>query len=304
MNRSVFIVCALLLAQAATAEALWTAESELRASDADSYSWLLSVDRSLGERGLIYVTVRESQVDAEGADLDTGSRVLGGMYRLNETWRLSAHAERWGRRGDIRADRLSSTLSGNGEQFGLSLIAGMRWITLSAGAPARSPGNGDNGPPFGIPVDPGDDDEENGDRVAEDFDLKARQLGIRGRWFLDDQWTLVAGLNWDSYDRNPGDLAAREAIEQLSSSAVTLAQSFRDRGLFFEVRHDFGEFRELSVYLARDRSAVDGRRADTLALSWIQPMADAWDVRLEVGRTRTEDFDPTHFVGVGLTWYP
>lgn len=301
LNNAARLLALLLLLPFPAAAQFWTVEGEVRSSTADATSWLASVDRSIGENGLVFVTLVETRVDVEGADLDTSSQTLGGSWRMNERWRLSGFVERWGKSGDLVSDRVSATLSRDTETVGLSLTGGIRWITLAAGAPIGEPDPG--GPPIDIPVDPGGGNGD-GDQVAEDFDLQSRQLGLRGHWDITEAFTLAAGGSTYEYDRDASQLAARERVEQLNESAVSLAQGFLDRSLYIEGRYDFGDYRELSLSVGRDRSAVDGRTARTVSAAWIQPLGRAWDLRLEAGRTRTEGFDASRFGGISLTWYP
>lgn len=288
------------------AQAFWTIESELRSSSADASSTYLSIDRSVGENGLFYVSLAQTRVDTSGTDLDTSSQTLGGLYRFNDRWRFSGFYERWGKSGDIVSDRLGGRVSGEIAAFDLSVSGGGRWITLEAGAPARNtpgPGNGQGGgPPITIPVNPGGGG--NDPTVAEDYDLVAGEAGVRMGWRATESTSVSVGGSWTDYDRDPSQLLARNQLERLSESAVSLAQGFLDRSVYLEGRHDFGEYRELSLYIARDQSAVDGRTARTYSVSWIQPVADAWDLRIEAGRTRTEGFDASQFGGLSLTWYP
>lgn len=290
------------------AQAFWTIESEIRSSSADANSTYLSIDRSVGENGLFYVSLAQTRVDTSGTDLDTSSQTLGGLYRLNDRWRLSGFYERWGKSGDIVSDRISGRVSGEIGSFDLSFSGGGRWITLEAGAPARTdPGPGDGpggGPPITIPVDPGGGGNGNDPTVAEDYDLAAGEAGMSVGWRFTKSTSVSMGGAWTDYDQDPAQLMARDQIESLSESAISLAQGFLDRSIYLEGRHDFGDYRELSLYLARDRSAVDGRTARTYSVSWIQPIGDAWDLRIEVGRTRTEGFDTSQFGGLSLTWYP
>lgn len=286
----------------------WTAESEFRASDAHSRSLMVSVDRSMGDRGLAFVSLGETWINGSDNDLDTHRQSLGGLYRLDNDWRMTAFYERWGRRGDIVSDRIGLSLARDYDRMGMSLTSGWRGITLKAGAPARTVadnGNENGGPPFNIPVNPGNgQDPDSGDTVAEDYDLRAINLGVRLRYRPSDQWTLAAGYTYYDYDKDPRELAARDQVERFSASAVTLAQGFLERSLHVETRHDLGGYRELSFYLSRDRSAVDGRDADSLIASYLQPLSPTWDLRLEIGRTQTEGFDASHVVGIGVIWFP
>lgn len=288
------------------AQAFWTIESEFRSSSADANSAYLSIDRSVGDNGLLYVSLGQTRVDTSGTDLDTSSQTLGGLYSVNDQWRLSGFYERWGRSGDIVSDRLGGRVSGEIGALDLSVSGGGRWITLEAGAPARTePGGGPGGgPPITIPVDPGGGGAGDDPTVAEDYDLVAGEAGLSLGWRFTESTSVSVGGSWTDYDRDPSQLLARDQLERLSESAVSLAQGFLDRSVYIDGRHDFGDYRELSLYIARDRSAVDGRTARTYSVSWIQPIADAWDLRIEVGRTRTEGFEASQFGGLSLTWYP
>lgn len=301
LSVSVLVVCAQHVSAGD-----WTAESEFRASDADSRSLMVSLDRTVGEQGLAFVSLGETWINGSENDLDTRRQSLGGLYRFDNDWRLTGFYERWGRRGDIVSDRVGASLARDYETVGFSLMGGWRGITLKAGAPVRSDDAGGNGgPPIFVPVNPGgDDDPEAGDTIAEDYEISAITMGARVRYRPTAQWTLAAGYSYYSYDRDPRQLAARDQLERFSTSSVTLAQGFLDRSIHVETRHDLGDYRELAVYLSRDRSAVDGRDADSLIVSFLQPLSPAWDLRLEAGRTQTEDFDASHAVGVGLVWFP
>jgi hypothetical protein len=301
LSVSVLMICA---QQAGAGD--WTAESEFRASDADSRSLIVSVDRTVGEQGLAFVSLGETWINGSENDLDTRRQSLGGLYRFENDWRLTGFYERWGRRGDIVSDRIGASLARDYDTVGFSLTGGWRGITLKAGAPVRSNDEDNNGgPPIFVPVNSGDEeDPEAGDTIDEDYKISAINMGARVRYRPTEQWTLAAGYSYYSYDRDPRQLGARDQMERFSTSTVTLAQGFLERSLYVETRHDLGAYREFALYLSRDRSAVDGRDADSLIVSYIQPLSTAWDLRMEVGRTQTEGFDASHALGVGLTWFP
>lgn len=302
---SLILGSALLLLAGPAVTGDWVLDGELRVSEGGTWSSFLAADRRLGDGAYIFGEYGETRIDSEDLELDTRSVTLGGGFAPTETLRLGGWYTRWGRSGDITSDSLGGRVSWRGEPFRLSLLPGFRATTLHAGAPARDEDDG-NGPPGGTPgpggpgTEPGDD----GPEVAEDFDLLAASLGLRGGLEWREYWHLTGSATFYSYDEDPAFLGSREGFEQLSTSGLTLAQGFPEHRYGLGVRRELEGWREVGLNLSRDRSAVDGMVAETARLHFLTPLGDAWDLRIEAGRTRTGDFPAGSFAGLTLSWYP
>jgi hypothetical protein len=279
----------------------WSLESQFRVSGEDTHSTFVGADYMTEDGALAFGGLGRTHAGASDLDLDTTTLSFGGGRLLNEAWRFTGWYERWGNSGDLTSDAVRMNLAWRGEPVQISTILGWRGIRLHAGAPARR-GDGDGGGPGLIPVRPGPGNDERRE-VAEDFELRALSLGLRVRGSMGDVWYWSAGATAHDYSGSPEELAVRDNIEGLSASALTLAQGFLDRSFDMGVRRELPGLREVGISLARDRSAVDGRNSNTLRSHFLTPLGDHWDLELEVGRTRTDNFDPVHFGGVFLVWY-
>ncbi|MCP1727744.1 hypothetical protein J2T60_001744 [Natronospira proteinivora] len=281
----------------------WAVDTSLGISEGGTWRSHLLVERLLGESSHIYTGLGQTRVDSDDLALDTRSLSLGGGHRLNENVSLGSWYERWGRSGDISSDSLNGRLSWRPGPYRLSLVPGFRWVTLHAGAPAAGPNGQGGGPPDHVdlpPVREGSDGEE----LAEDFDLLSRSLGLRFGRELGEDWRLRVSATWYDYDKDAATLATREGVENLSLSALTLAQGFSEHRYGLGVSWSFDEWRELGLDLGRDKSAVDGLYSDTLSLRYLTPVGRQWDMELELGAARTEGFGRSWFSGVHLSWYP
>jgi len=288
--------------QTALAEG-WAVDASMGASEGGTWRSHLMVEKAVGQDSHVFTGLGQTRVDSDALALDTRSVSLGGGHRFQNELALGGWYERWGRSGDLTSDSLSGRLSWRPDPYRLSLVPGFRWITLHAGAPA-APGNGNGpGPPDHVdapPVRGGDDGEE----VAEDFDLLSTSLGLRFRRNLGDDWRVRLSATWYDYDRDAAALATRDGLENISLSALTLAQGFSDHRYGLGVSWLLADWRELSLDLGRDKSAVDGLASETLSLRYLTPIGRQWDLELELGAARTEGFDTSLFSGIVLSWYP
>ncbi len=83
----------------------------------------------------------------------------------------------------------------------------------------------------------------------------------------------------------------------LSTSTLTLANSFLERARYVAVERQLGEV-SLNVRLATDRSAIDESKFETREIAVLFPIGARVDLELNVGSGRSEFFDAGAYGGL------
>lgn len=117
------------------------------------------------------------------------------------------------------------------------------------------------------------------------------QLSPAGRW------RVHASLAEHDYERGLALIPRIERLNLLSASTLTLADSLvdRERQVGFEREIGAGLF---SADLARDESAIDWTKFETVSAAWLFPLGRRVDLELQVGRGRSDLLEPAVYGGL------
>ena len=89
-----------------------------------------------------------------------------------------------------------------------------------------------------------------------------------------------------------------ESLNLLSTSTLTLANSFLDYERYVAVEREFGRATLLNVRVATDRSAIDGSEFETLEAAVLFPIGRRVDLEVNLGNGRSEFFDAGWYGGL------
>ena len=99
------------------------------------------------------------------------------------------------------------------------------------------------------------------------------------------------------YERGLNLLPRIATFNLLSTSTLTLANSFLDHERYVAIERRFGEV-SLNVRLATDRSAIDDSKFDTREAAVLFPIGSRVDLEVTVGSGRSELFDAGVYGGL------
>ena len=84
----------------------------------------------------------------------------------------------------------------------------------------------------------------------------------------------------------------------LSTSTLTLANSFLDHDRWIALERAFGQATLLNFRVATDRSAIDASELDTLEAAVLFPIGRRVDLEVSLGSGRSEFFDAGWYGGL------
>jgi len=141
-----------------------------------------------------------------------------------------------------------------------------------------------------------------GNRLQRTADVGADGVGALVSFDVAQRWRVyLDGMRY-GYSRDLTVLPRLEVFDFLSSSALTLSNSFIDVEWGAGLDYELGE-KVLSLQWRHNRSAVDRSELRSLAASFVWPAAERWDAVVSLGVSDAQDLDGTLFGGVLLLFY-
>jgi hypothetical protein len=119
---------------------------------------------------------------------------------------------------------------------------------------------------------------------------------------LAERWQLYLGLAENDYESNLSLLPRIESLSLLSTSTLTLANSFLDHERYVAVERSFGQT-SVNVRFATDGSAVDDSKYDTLEAAVLFPIGNRVDLEVNIGSGRSDFFDVGAYAGLVFLIY-
>ena len=116
------------------------------------------------------------------------------------------------------------------------------------------------------------------------------------------RWQLYGRFMQYDYSRNLSLLPRIDALNLLSTSALTLANSFVDEEAGFGVERELGAA-VLNFAYNRDRSAVDGSRLQSFSVAGLFPVSRRIDIELNIGSSRSDFFGNDFYGGLLVLIY-
>jgi hypothetical protein len=110
------------------------------------------------------------------------------------------------------------------------------------------------------------------------------------------------GLAEHDYDRDLNVLPRIESLNLLSSSTLTLANSFLDYQRYVAVERELGRTL-LNMRITTDRSALDCSEFETAEAGVLFPIGNRVDLEVNLGNGRSEFFDAGWYGGLLLLVY-
>jgi hypothetical protein len=241
----------------------WVLGLAAQLDDDQSRSVLATLNWSVAEATWLTFAAGKARSPSDRADVSAATFVAGVDHRFG--WLgLTFEAEQWGDSSTLQSDDLSGSLYVQGDRFRLAYERVERDIDIEFTFTGL----------LGRPV-------------SRTVGLDARGDGMSLRVDLVGRWRAYGAYLEYDYSRDLTVLPRIDALNLLSASVLTLANSFIDEertlGLEWEGRRAI-----LNVGYARDRSAVDGTELESLDAAVLFGVAPRVDFELNIGKSRSD----------------
>jgi hypothetical protein len=141
-----------------------------------------------------------------------------------------------------------------------------------------------------------------GRQIVSEVDVDGERYGLDGRVTLGESWTLFLGMAEYDYSRNLNAIPRIDSLNLLSSSTLTLANSFIDHDRSLGIERRFGRV-ALNVRYGTDRSAIDDSEFETFDAAVMFPIGRRADLELNLGHGRSEFFETGLYGGLFFLIY-
>jgi hypothetical protein len=208
--------------------------------DADENDSLLAnLYVGVGTRTWLTFVAGQSSSPAERADIDADTLAIGVDHRFEHVG-FTLEAERWGDSAALETQDFSGSVYFDRERWRI----GLRYETRDIDIPFAFTG----------PL---------GNTFRRTVSVSADSVRVDARVDIGERWRLYLGVGEHDYARNLNVLPRIESLNLLSTSTLTLANSFLDDERYAAVERELGQV-TLNLRVATDRSAIDGSKFDTL----------------------------------------
>jgi hypothetical protein len=227
-----------------------------------------------GARTWLTFSAGESSSPGDGGDIEANAVLIGVDHRLDKVG-FTLEAEQWGDSGVLETTDLAGSVYFDRPRWRIGFGYERRDIEI----------------PFTVTGPFGGVFQRSVDVQADGFSLNASLS-------LAERWRLSAGLKEYDYDRNLNALPRIASLNWLSTSTLTLANSFLDHDRWINVERRFGQATLLNARAATDASAIDGAELETLEVAVLFPIGRRIDLEVNLGSGRSSFFDAGVYGGL------
>lgn len=249
-----------------------------QADEHSNQSLLGTFDLGVGRSTWLSFAAGHSSSPADFADIEADTLSIGVDHRFEHVGFRLAYEE-WGDSGVLETEDLGGVVYFDRARWRIGLGYETRDIEI----------------PFTVtgPL---------GRQIDREVDVEGERYGLDARVALADRWTLYLGMAEYDYSRNLAAIPRIESLNLLSSSTLTLANSFVDRDRSLGVERRFGRV-ALNVRYATDRSAVDDSEFETFDAAVMFPLGWRADLEINLGHGRSEFFETGLYGGLFFLIY-
>ena len=257
----------------------WVLGLNAQADEHDAHSLYASSYVGVGSRTWLTFAAGKSSSPIESTDIEADTFLVGIDHRFDKVG-FTLEAERWGDSGELETTDFSGSVYFDRDRWRVGFGYEHRDIEI----------------PFTVtgPL---------GRTFSRTVDLAADGLSFDANVTLAERWRLYVGLEEFDYERNLAVLPRIAALNFLSASTLTLANSFLDHDRFLAVERDVGRATVLSLRLAKDQSAIDGAELDTIEGAVLFPIGRRVDLEVNVGHGGSDFFQAGYYGGLSFLIY-
>jgi len=260
------------------ARGAWMLGLGAQVDEDDADSVLGTVYVGVGRRTWLTFAAGRSSSPADRADIEADTLLVGVDHRFDVVG-FTLEAERWGDEGVLETMDLEGSVYFERERWRIGVGYESRDIEV----------------PFTLtgPL---------GGTLSRTAEVSAESFSVAARVGVGEAWNLYFGLAEHDYERDLRVLPRIQSLSLLSTSTLTLANSFIDHERSFAVERELGPT-TLNVRVATDRSAIDDSKLETIEANVLFPVGARVDLEVTVGRGRSDFFDAGVFGGLTLLLY-
>lgn len=239
----------------------------------DSDSVLATLYVGVGSSTWLTLVAGQSSSPADRANIEADTLAIGVDHRFEKVG-FTLEAERWGDSGALETQDLAGSVYFDRDRWRIGFGFETRDIEI----------------PFTVtgPL---------GGTLRRTVQLGADTVSIDARVALAEHWQLYLGLAEHDYERNLNVLPRIDSLNLLSTSTLTLANSFLDHERYVAFEREFGRV-SLNVRAATDASAIDDTKFDTLEAAVLFSIGSRVDLEINVGNGRSDLFDAGAYGGL------
>ena len=250
----------------------------VQADDESSTGASASFDYALTAETWLLASVGSARSPRDRADVSAASYVFGVDHRFGLVGANFA-LERWGDSGTVESTDYEAALYFRTDQWQVEVGYERREIDIAYSFTG----------PLGREIE-----------GKAPLDADGVSLSLNGT--LTSRVRLFASATTYDYSRNLTVLPRVAALNLLSASTLTLANSFVDRVATIGFDAELGQ-KVFSVRIGQDRSAVDGSELSSFEAALLIPAGRRIDLELSLGRASSDVFEPSLYAGVLLIVY-
>ena len=226
----------------------------------------------------LFFSAGQSTSPAELADVSTND-LLAGIDQSFGLFGMTFEVEQWGQKDEVESFDYRGSFYLHGERFNIGLERERRDIDLTFS--------------FLDPLDRA---------VTRTTELTGEGTGIFFRADLTDWWRVYGSARDYDYSRDLRVLPRLDVFNLLSTSTLTLANSFLedDYRVGFEWR---AGTKLINLNFGRNRSAVDLSELESVSASILWPISYRMDLEFNIGRSSSDVFEPSVYGGLLLLIY-
>jgi len=257
----------------------WMLGLNAQADEHDAHSLYATSYVGVGSRTWLSFAAGKSSSPLESTDIEASTILLGVDHRFDKVG-FTLEAEQWGDSGELETTDFSGSVYFDRERWRIGFGYQHRNIEI----------------PFTVtgPL---------GRTFSRTVDLGADGLSFDANVAIQERWRLYLGLEQFDYERDLAVLPRIAALNFLSASTLTLANSFLDHDQFIAVERDVGRATLLSLHLAKDRSAIDDAELETIEGAVLFPIGRRVDLEVNFGHGGSEFFESGYYGGLLLLIY-
>lgn len=252
----------------------WVLGLNAQADEHDARSWYGTSYVGVGSRTWLSFAAGKSSSPLESTDIEASALLLGVDHRFDKVG-FTLEAERWGDSGELETTDFAGSVYFDRDRWRIGFGYEHRNIEI----------------PFTVtgPL---------GNTFSRTVELAADGLSFDANVSLAERWRLYLGLEEFDYERNLAVLPRIAALNFLSASTLTLANSFLDHDRFIAVERDVGLATVLSLRLAKDRSAIDDAELETIEGAVLFPIGRRVDLEVNLGHGGSDFFQAGYYGGL------
>src|SRR5262245_10718190 len=252
----------------------WMLGVNAQADEHDAHSLYATSFVGVGSKTWLNFAAGKSSSPIESTDIEASTLLLGVDHRFDKVG-FTLEAERWGDSGELETTDFSGSVYLDRDRWRI----GFGWQHRNIEIPFTVTG----------PL---------GNTFSRTVELAADGFSFDAKVALAERWRLYVGLEEFDYERNLAVLPRIAALNFLSASTLTLANSFLDHDRFLAVERDLGSATVLSLRLAKDRSAIDGAELETIEGAVLFPVGRRFDLEVNLGHGGSDFFESGYYGGM------